>query len=63
MIGPKYPFVCLNCIHYLHAGKCIAFPDGIPDSIMFEGNDHRKPVEGDHGIQFEQAPSGEENFE
>jgi len=32
---------------------CEAFPDGIPDDIAYGDNLHEKPVEGDHGIQYE----------
>lgn len=32
---------------------CSAFPAGIPDEIWLGKNDHKKPFEGDHGIQFE----------
>lgn len=32
---------------------CDAFPDGIPEEVLLCDIDHRKPVEGDHGIQFE----------
>ena len=52
--------MCVDCIHFkfdledndipLH---CDAFPDGIPDEIIWEGADHHKPYPGDHGIQFE----------
>lgn len=34
---------------------CAAFPDGVPDDIMFEGRLHRRPIKGDHGIQFERG--------
>lgn len=33
---------------------CNAFPDGIPSSIAYGDNLHLTPVEGDHGIQYEQ---------
>jgi len=32
---------------------CTAFPDGIPDEIWLGKNDHKKPYDGDHGIQYE----------
>jgi len=50
--------VCLECKHF-HADRdkpgltCDAFPEGIPDSILIQGNDHKSPVAGDHGIRFE----------
>lgn len=31
---------------------CEAFPGGIPDVIYMEGADHRKPIDGDHGIRW-----------
>jgi len=34
---------------------CDAFPDGIPDDIAYGDNLHLEPVEGDHGIRYEQA--------
>jgi hypothetical protein len=37
---------------------CEAFPLGIPTKIAL-GDDHRKPVEGDHGLQFKQADGPE----
>jgi hypothetical protein len=46
---------CNKCKHrFLDPGDtCTAFPDGIPDEVLFGDKDHRFPVEGDHGIQFE----------
>jgi len=45
-------------------GTCKAFPEGIPSSIWAplvippaataHGDQHREPIEGDHGIQWEQ---------
>jgi len=34
------------------AKKCLAFPKGIPDAIWTGKNDHKKPYNGDHDIQF-----------
>lgn len=49
---------CSDCRHF-HADKtpyqytCAAFPDGIPDEIIYGDHDHREPFKGDHGIRFE----------
>jgi hypothetical protein len=50
--------LCLACTRLVDDGvsRCAAFPDGIPDRIMFEAFDHRLPFPGDHGIRFELAP-------
>jgi hypothetical protein len=50
--------MCTVCTHYQPTREqltCTAFPDGIPQAILYSQVDHRKPVSGDHGIQFEQA--------
>jgi hypothetical protein len=47
--------VCIQCKHLIIAlgpMKCDAFPDGIPDEILWGGNKHTEPFPGDHGIQF-----------
>lgn len=44
---------CLACRHYLDDGTCAAFPDGIPDAILLDGFDHRRPFDGDGGIRYE----------
>jgi len=55
MILSDYP-VCFNCKHRLGVNVCEAFPDGIPDLIMSEGNMHEKPLpEQDNDIVFEPA--------
>ena len=45
---------CHACKHY-YVGtlNCEAFPDGIPQKILLDAVDHRKPIAGDHGIRFE----------
>lgn len=44
---------CSFCKHVTGSRTCAAFPDGIPRKILVEGDVHRKPFPGDHGIQFE----------
>jgi hypothetical protein len=54
-VGPP---VCLDCKHW-HADAsppaCDAFPapGRIPSLVWIDGDEHRKPIDGDHGIQFE----------
>ena len=63
---------CMSCKHYRGDKKvdrrdnggvytdvisiCAAFPEGIPDEILFNEDWHRDPFEGDHGIQWQ--PTG-----
>lgn len=49
---------CVICKHKFETLQCDAFPDGIPDDILF-GFDHSEPYPGDNGIRFE-ASSEEE---
>ena len=42
---------CNKCRHRISATKCNAF-SRIPNDILKGKNDHHKPYEGDHGIQF-----------
>jgi hypothetical protein len=56
-VGPYSP-LCAFCRHVWREQApdiyaCDAFPFGIPDEILDGVADHRKPVEGDHGIRFE----------
>jgi len=46
---------CFGCVNFWYGvpAKCKAFPNGIPDKIIFGEHDHRKPYPGDNGITFE----------
>ena len=47
-------FNCLLCKHLNKDGiSCNAFPDAIPQEILANVFDHRKPWPGDNGILFE----------
>jgi len=47
------PKLCDSCAHLKADGRtCSAFPGRIPASIAY-GGDHRDPVPGDHGIQYQ----------
>jgi len=53
--------ICYECAHFRTNREeglvCKAFPKGIPDAVLFQGSDHKEPLEGDHGIQFEEKNS------
>jgi len=48
---------CLLCEHFISGIEghyiCKAFPNGIPDELVFNEHDHTKPYANDNGIQFE----------
>lgn len=46
--------LCHLCEHFQGPG-CTAYPDGVPDEILYEGFDHRNPAPGDNGILFQPA--------
>ena len=46
---------CHHCRHWtVGTLTCKAFPEGIPQGVLMNVIDHRKPIEGDGGIVFEQ---------
>jgi hypothetical protein len=61
MSSKIYIPICYWCKHYHNVmrkgslGKCKAFPDGIPNEVWDSTLDHRKPINGDKSIQFEQV--------
>jgi hypothetical protein len=50
---PALSPICSFCRHLRGFRRCDAFPDEIPLAIWTGENDHRRPVDGDHGIRFE----------
>lgn len=52
------PTQCDACVRLSKGGAptCEAFPDRIPQRMLTQLGDHRRPIEGDHGLRFEQAP-------
>ena len=43
---------CLVCTHFRAGYTCAAFPDDIPEDILLNKRDHRKPIEGDNGVRW-----------
>lgn len=68
-VGPRWQ--CGACVHldqpssdaFWSTSKpkptCNAFPTGIPEAVLGNELDHRQPIDGDHGIQFEAKPGDE----
>lgn len=57
--------ICAGCTHLftdLLDPKCDAFPVAIPRPILLSQVDHRNPVDGDQGIQFEPESAADEEY-
>ena len=44
---------CITCKNRITQLICKAFPDGIPQIVLLGEEQHRTPLPGDHGIQYE----------
>lgn len=58
--------LCVVCRHFKPGQPglpCDAFPKGVPEDILINTLDHRKPVEGDQGVQFEVREGQEAKLE
>ncbi len=44
--------ICATCIHRKEYDSCAAFKE-IPPAILLGSIDHRRPIEGDHGIIYQ----------
>jgi hypothetical protein len=48
---------CMLCKHSTfikgRGSFCAAFPEGIPQEVSSGRIDHRRPIAGDHGVQYE----------
>ncbi len=60
---------CTTCRHLKKASEtsngqetCTAFPNGIPDAVLWAPYDHRQPYSGDHGVRYEQSAEGNELY-
>ena len=61
MTSIPWPLMCHDCAHVGEENDrgnwtCRAFPFGIPSAIRNGSVDHRTPVIGDRGFQFEPDP-------
>jgi len=43
---------CKYCARHKGIEGCRAFPDGVPDAIVFNKHDHTEPYPGDDGVLF-----------
>jgi hypothetical protein len=52
---------CARFIPEFDNWHCAAYPEGIPDEIIFRAWDHREPTPGDHGLQFVPKAKGDKD--
>ncbi len=47
---------CCMCVHLrsIVDRRCDAYPDGVPDPIWDDKTMHTVPIDGDHGIRYQE---------
>jgi hypothetical protein len=61
-------FICDSCERFRmwdsehDKAWCEAFPDGIPEAIIYGGADHRQPIHGDNGIRYLPDPERKDSL-
>ncbi len=62
MLGMMADPQCEYCKHldrtrmFIQGYYCAAYPEGVPDEILFNAVDHTQSYDGDNGVRFEQDP-------
>lgn len=62
MSADEMPKICNSCARYRGNGQCDAFPEAIPDDIMWGTGDHRDPRSGDRGLLYVMARRDDAQF-
>ncbi len=55
--------ICHRCARRANVYSCEAFPNRIPDDILYGGFDHHAPHDGDNGLVFVELPAEEDEEE
>ena len=51
-------FICIKCQHFREfEGGCDAFPNGIPESVLFNNKHNKRLPEQDNDIVFKKGKS------
>lgn len=54
---------CPECVHFQYTDDkryvCAAYPEGIPEDVLWGKISHKEHIEGDHGYIFKQIEENE----